>query len=143
MKLRDESEAERRVERETLLPASPSEVWEALTDPERLEEWLAPEVELDPVEGGEVSVRDDGGERTGTVETVIEEERLSFTWARPGAEPSRVDLIVEAIPAGTRLLVVETATGPAALAGAGRFRTCGWGYRLARLERLLTLAPVA
>jgi uncharacterized protein YndB with AHSA1/START domain len=143
VKLHDETEDEQRVERETLLPASPSEVWEALTDPERLEEWLAPEVDLDPVEGGDVSVRDDGGERTGTVETVIEEERISFTWARPGAEPSRVDLIVEAIPAGTRLVVVETATGPTALAGARRFRVDGWGYRLVRLERLLTLAPVA
>jgi uncharacterized protein YndB with AHSA1/START domain len=143
VKLHEETEAERRVERETLLPASPAEVWEALTDPGRLEEWLASEVELDPVEGGEVSVRDEGGERTGTVETVIEEERLSFTWARPGAEPSRVDLIVEAIPAGTRLVVVETASGPAALAGAARARLDGWGYRLGRLTRLLALAPVA
>src|SRR5438105_4364274 len=32
------------VEREIIFPASPTEVWEALTEPERLEEWLAAEV---------------------------------------------------------------------------------------------------
>jgi uncharacterized protein YndB with AHSA1/START domain len=135
VKLRNEEE--RRVQRETLLPASPEEVWEALTDPDRLAEWLAPEVDIEPYEGGEISVRDDEGERTGTVETVIEEELLTFTWARPGDEPSRVDLIVEAIPAGTRLVVVETA-GPRALAGvAGP----AWRPRLMRLGRALALVP--
>jgi len=131
MKLRDDEE--RRVERETLLPASPDEVWEALTDADRLAEWLAPEVEIEPYEGGEIAVRDSDGERSGTVETVIEEERLTFTWSRPGDAPSRVDLIVEAIPAGTRLVVVET--GPTALAAAG------WSRRLLSLGRVFALLP--
>src|SRR3954465_7455859 len=54
MKLRDEEPAIQAdekapwVERETLIEASPEEVWEALTDEDRLEEWLAPDVELDP-----------------------------------------------------------------------------------------------
>ena len=133
--LKDE---ELRVERETLLPADPDEVWEALTDPDRLSEWLAPEVELEPYEGGEVAVRDGEDERTGTVETVIERERLTFTWARPGDEPSRVDLIVEAIPAGTRLVVVETA-GPRGLAAPGPLAAAGWAPRLLRLGRSVAL----
>ena len=137
MKLRNQKAAqERRVERETLLPADPDEVWDALTDEDRLAEWLAPEVELEPFEGGEIAVRDGDDERTGTVETVIERELLTFTWSRPGDEPSRVEWIVEAIPAGTRFTVVETA-GPRALAGAA------WRPRLARLGRALALAPVA
>ena len=41
------------VEREIVFPASPAEVWEALTEPERLEEWFATEVELDPRPGGD------------------------------------------------------------------------------------------
>ena len=61
--------------------ASPDEVWESITDEDRLSEWLAEEVELEPVEGGEIRVRDDDAERTGTVETVIERERLDFTWS--------------------------------------------------------------
>ena len=37
-----------RVEREATLPADPDEVWEALTDEDRLAEWLGDDVELDP-----------------------------------------------------------------------------------------------
>ena len=32
------------VTREIVLPAAPDEVWEALTDPERLSEWFANDV---------------------------------------------------------------------------------------------------
>jgi uncharacterized protein YndB with AHSA1/START domain len=48
MKLRDQEpstqpdEGTPWVERETLVEASPEEVWEALTDEDRLEEWMAP-----------------------------------------------------------------------------------------------------
>ena len=41
------------VTREVVFPAPPEEVWEALTDPEQLEEWFANDVELDTVPGGE------------------------------------------------------------------------------------------
>lgn len=122
------------VERETVLPAGVDEVWEALTDDDRLAEWLGDEVELDPVEGGELTVSDEDGERSGTVETVIEHERLRFTWARPGERPSRVEFAVEAVPAGTRLIVTETRiAGPVALAGRG------WQRRLRRLGRAVLL----
>ncbi|HEX3292466.1 MAG TPA: SRPBCC domain-containing protein [Solirubrobacterales bacterium] len=125
------------VERETLVEASPEEVWEALTDEDRLEEWLAPDVELDPCEGGEIAVRDGEDERTGTVETVEEGERFAFTWSRPGEGESFVEFTIEAIPAGTRVTVVETPVGPTALA------IGGWGPRLARLERSLRFVLVA
>lgn len=128
-----------RVEREAVLDAPPEEVWESLTDDERLGEWLAEEAQIEPFEGGEVTVREAGGaERHGTVETVIERERLAFTWARPGEAPSRVEFEIEAVPAGTRLRVIETGrTGPAAFAAGA------WGARLAQLRRRLDLAPVA
>src|SRR2546423_12228157 len=52
------------IEREIVIPASPAEVWEALTEPERLEERVATEVELDAQPGGEgVFRRGDGDER--------------------------------------------------------------------------------
>jgi uncharacterized protein YndB with AHSA1/START domain len=129
------------VERETLLPASPDEVWEALTDDDRLSEWLAEEVELDPVEGGDLRVREAGGEiREGTVETVVEPERLAFTWGSPHEEPSHVDFRMEpAEGGGTRLVVRETRiAGPV-----GLLRGVAWTPRLARLERTLLLQPVA
>ncbi len=130
MRLRDEKTTW--VERETLIEASPDEVWEALTDEDRLQEWLAPDVELDPREGGEISVRDGDEERHGTVETVEEGERFAFTWSRPGEGESFVQFTIEAIPAGTRVTVVET---PMAVAA--------WGPRLGRLQSSLRLALVA
>ena len=67
------------VVREVVFPAPPEEVWEALTEPERLEEWFANEVE--PV------------------------ERLVLDWDDAG----EVVFTLEEVPEGTRLEVRETA----------------------------------
>jgi uncharacterized protein YndB with AHSA1/START domain len=139
MRLRDEpgNDVAPWVEREAVLDATPEEVWEAITDEDRLQEWIAEEVELDPVEGGDASFRSEDGERSGTVQTVEEEERFAFTWARPGEGESLVEFTIEAVPAGTRLTVVEIPIGPTATAAGG------WRPRLARLRGSLALAPVA
>ncbi len=143
MKLREQADAKpadektRWVERETLVEASPEEVWESLTDEDRLEEWMAPEVELEPVEGGEIAVRDGEDRRTGKVETIEEHECFAFTWSRPGEGESFVEFTIEALPGGTRVTVVETPIGPTAMAFGG------WGRRLAALHRSLRLTPVA
>jgi uncharacterized protein YndB with AHSA1/START domain len=105
------------VEREATLPAGPDEVWEALTDEDRLAEWL-------------------GDEREREIEEVIEGERLTFTWARPGEDASRVEFAIEAVPDGTRLVVTETQiAGPVALAGVR------WESRMLRLGRAVLLVP--
>jgi uncharacterized protein YndB with AHSA1/START domain len=135
MELRDEEAPW--VERDTMVEASPDEVWEALTDEDRLEEWMAPDVELDPVEGGEISVRDGDDERSGTVETVEEGERFAFTWSRPGEGESFVEFTIEALPGGSRVTVIETPIGPTATVAGG------WGSRLLRLSHAMRFAPVA
>ena len=144
MQLRDEQTTERArdekapwIERETLVEATPEEVWEALTDEDRLEEWLAPEVEIDPTEGGEISVRDGDQERSGTVESVEEHERFAFTWSRPGEGESFVEFTIEGLPDGCRVTVVETPIDPTGMAAGG------WGPRFARLRRALRLVLVA
>src|SRR3954462_10051505 len=137
MKLRDEKAPW--VERDTLVEASPDEVWEALTDEDRLDEWMAPEVELDPVEGGEISVRGGDEERSGTVHTVEEHERFAFTWTRPGEGESFVEFTIEALPGGSRVTVVETPTQSAAT----NIAAGGWGPPLARLHHALRFALVA
>jgi uncharacterized protein YndB with AHSA1/START domain len=144
MKLRDEKAPW--VERETMVEASPEEVWEALTDEDRLEEWMAPDVELDPVEGGEISVRDGEDHRTGTVETFEESERFAFTWSRPGEGESFVEFTIEALPGGSRVTVVETPTNSAATntaAGPTAIAAGGWDSRLARLHRAMRFTLVA
>ena len=124
------------VKRTVVLDAEPAEVWEALTDEGQLSEWLAPEVELDPREGGELVCRfDDGEERRGEVAVVEETERLAFTWHRKEGGESWVEWIVDAVADGTRLTVIETATpaGPM-LAAAG---AAGWAPRLGTLRLTL------
>jgi uncharacterized protein YndB with AHSA1/START domain len=120
------------VTRSVVVEAPPEQVWEAITDETALREWLAPEVELDPREGGEIICRyDDGEERRGEVELVEEAERLAFRWRRQGAGPSQVELIVDAVAGGTRLTVVETSPPGATLLARG------WTSHLTSLRLLL------
>jgi uncharacterized protein YndB with AHSA1/START domain len=94
------------IEREIVLPASADEVWEALTEPERLEEWFATEVELDARPGGEGVFRwADGEERRAVVREAEPGERLVLDWDDAGA----VVLELEEVEGGTRVHVVESA----------------------------------
>ncbi len=93
------------VTREIVFPAPPDEVWEALTDPDQLEEWFANDVELDAQEGGEGVFRwDNGEERHATVVEAAPGERLVLDWDDEGT----VELTLEEVEEGTRLLVRET-----------------------------------
>ena len=93
------------IERDIVFPASPAEVWEALTEPERLEEWFASEVSLDARPGGEGVFRwGDGDERRAVVREIEPEERLVLDWDDEG----QVVLELEEVDGGTRLHVVET-----------------------------------
>ena len=93
------------IERDIVFPASPAEVWEALTEPERLEEWFASEVSLDARPGGEGVFRwGDGDERRAVVREIEPEERLVLDWEDDG----QVVLELEEVDGGTRLHVVET-----------------------------------
>jgi uncharacterized protein YndB with AHSA1/START domain len=93
------------VEREIVVPETPDEVWEALTEPERLEEWFASEVELDARPGGEGVFRwGDGDERRALVREVEPAERLVLDWDDGGS----VAIELETSEAGTLVRVVET-----------------------------------
>jgi uncharacterized protein YndB with AHSA1/START domain len=93
------------IERDIVFPASPAEVWEALTESERLEEWFANEVELDARPGGVGVFRwGDGAQRRAVVREIEPEERLVLDWEDDG----QVVLELEEVDGGTRLHVVET-----------------------------------
>ena len=97
------------IEREIVFPASPAEVWEAMTEPERLQEWFATEVELD-LEEGEGHFRwENGEERHAVVETVEEGRRLGYTWIDEDGRETQVDFTIEEVEEGTRVIVTETA----------------------------------
>jgi uncharacterized protein YndB with AHSA1/START domain len=94
------------VEREILVPEAPDEVWQALTEPERLEEWFASEVEFDARPGGEGFFRwGDGDERHAVVRELEKAERLVLDWDDGGS----VAIELETSEAGTLVRVLETA----------------------------------
>lgn len=111
------------IQRELLLPASVAEVWEVVTG----DGWLADEVELELIPGGEARFLDDQGLRTGWVEDAQApgpsgtprssgtpgplglSGRLVFWWSVDNEPASRVELVLETDKDGsTRLRVTET-----------------------------------
>jgi uncharacterized protein YndB with AHSA1/START domain len=99
------------IRREIVLPNPREEVWEALTEPERLEDWFANDVDLDLRPGGGASFRwSNGEERTATVTEVEPGRRLAFEWDDCGPDGGgEVEFTLDDDDDGTRLTVVETA----------------------------------
>lgn len=75
------------VTREVMVEAPLEEVWEALTEPEQLEEWFS----------------EDGEERDLVIEEVETRRRVAYTW-----EEGRVAIELEEVEQGTRVVVTET-----------------------------------
>jgi uncharacterized protein YndB with AHSA1/START domain len=101
------------IERELTLPAPPEAVWEALTDPEWLREWLADEAELQLRPGGDARFRIGETTRTGWVEEATPPAdgaagRLAFWWEHEGEPASRVAFELTQTNHGTCLRVVES-----------------------------------
>ena len=93
---------------ELTVPASAEETWDALTDPERLAEWLADDAELDLRPGGDLAVCVDDERRSGFFEEVEPPRRLVFWWGPDGDEPTRVEIELEPDGEDTRVRVVES-----------------------------------
>ena len=93
------------IQREIVFPSPREDVWEALTDPERLEEWFANDVDLDLRPGGGASFRWGDGEERHAVFTEVEPgRRLAFEWEDEGT----VEFVLADDDGGTRLTVVES-----------------------------------
>jgi uncharacterized protein YndB with AHSA1/START domain len=93
------------IRKEIVLPAPRDDVWEALTEPERLEDWFANDVDLDLRPGGGATFRwSNGEERHATVTEVEPERRLAFDWEDEGTVAFELSDDAD----GTRLVVVES-----------------------------------
>ena len=108
------------VELERLLPGSAERVWEHLTQPELLSQWL-PVTRLEPREGGIVTLRPEGpqGPEVRGVVTRWEPARaLAFTWDEPDAPPSEVTLELHPEGEHTRLVLTHGRAERRVVAGA-------------------------
>ncbi len=88
----DDMHDDARITREVEIEATPADVWEALATEGGRERWLEP----DP-------------ERELHVELADEPERIVWWWWHENEPPRRVELLITAVPAGTRVIVVESA----------------------------------
>ena len=75
------------VTREVVVEAPLEEVWDALTEPERLEEWFS----------------EDGEKRELVIEEVETRRRVAYTW-----DDGQVAIELEEVETGTRVVVTET-----------------------------------
>jgi uncharacterized protein YndB with AHSA1/START domain len=98
------------VERCVEVAAPAADVWEAVTDPESLSEWLGVDVQMDVTPGGAARFVGPDGRRLGVVEEVVPERRLVFSWwPSPGfGRTSRVEIDLDERGEGTEVRVVET-----------------------------------
>jgi uncharacterized protein YndB with AHSA1/START domain len=122
------------VKRETVLDVDADRAWEAISDPDWLERWLADEVDLEPVEGSPATFTVDGDERPGRVEHVDEGRGLSFTWEREAGRPSLVELELTPCISGIRIEVTETDLGSGPMLSAA-----SWATRLSGLRSQFVL----
>jgi uncharacterized protein YndB with AHSA1/START domain len=135
------------VERSIDLDVSVEDLWRALTDPEELAGWFAPEAELDVREGGcGRFVDDEGVRRAAVVESVEAERRLVLRWWPDGDEAtaaSTVTLDVAPHAGGARLTVTEqlSAARRPDLAAVAEAAAAAWMWRLDML--LLRVAAAA
>jgi uncharacterized protein YndB with AHSA1/START domain len=103
------------VERHITLPAPRQDVWDALTEPDRVAAWFGGQVEWDLQPGGAARFHDeDGSERAGVIDTVATGHVLRFRWWPHGDDgpESEVTYTLEDVPDGTRLTVTEAPTEP-------------------------------
>lgn len=107
------------VRREVEIDATPDDVWEALTTDAGRDRWL-----------------EDDPEREIHVESADEPSRLVWWWWTGDEPATRVEFLVVAAPAGTRVVVTETVTPTAPTA-----RATAALFPLTALARSLAFVP--
>ena len=141
--------SERAYEEEIAIRSTPEEVWRALTEPERVQDWFAPEVEIEPGAGGSVRWRwgamHDWPQR---IEVWEPGQRLRTSYAssvddgRGGKRPLYIDFHLRGEGGGTILRLVHSGFGPEAdFDQEYDVISSGWPVELRSLRLLLERHP--
>lgn len=103
----NEPTAEVAIEREVELAAPAEDVWERITDSTMISNWMEGEVSIEPRPGGRITFApDDGTEVWGTVEEVVVNERIQWSWRTNEGRPSLIEF--ELTPGSDRSVTVVT-----------------------------------
>ena len=134
--LRTDGDERRGVRFERLYDATPTELWEALTDPGQIGGWLA-HASRWTLEPG-AAYRLDFGESddaatTGVIREIVPERILELSWTYPGETDSVVRFELVPQERGVMLLLDHRLLPAEAAIGYG----AGWQAHLEALERLL------
>ncbi|MFC3862289.1 SRPBCC domain-containing protein [Deinococcus antarcticus] len=120
---------------ERVLPAPPERVWQAISNPAEVSQWLTP-TEMTPGAGGHIShyFENDDHVREGKILIWDEPCTLEYQWIFKGEEPSILRFDLAPHPQGT-LLTLRHRLLPTHLTGEYR---AGWLAHLDRLEGSFT-----
>ncbi len=128
--------AERRIEREIRIAASPETVFDHWVDPVRLATWMGRDVTVDARPGGSYRIDYNGSDVASGAFVELERPRrlvLTWGWEAPGDPTppgaSLVEVTLEPDGDGTVLRLVHSRLVPAAVDGHAE----GWDYFLPRL----------
>lgn len=120
---------------ERLYDFSASELWSAITDPDRLGRWLAM-AEVEPGSGGHVKLGFEDGVTEGRILTWDEPHVLEYEWRVTGEDESVVRFELQPQEYGTLLVLDHRRLGRAAGAG----YAAGWHAHLDALAGAIELA---
>ena len=141
-----------RIERSIVVPASIDRTWQAITSPEQLSQWFAPECEFELSVGGSMRlVWESGAISRGVIEIIEPPYRFAFRWhakSTPYTKPltpqnsTVVTFSLEAVNGGTRVTVYEV--GFAALPDGAKDHilgenTAGWDSELDELTAYIKM----
>jgi len=108
-------EEARRHQFEMIIDAPADEVWRALTEGERIQQWFAPKAEVEPGEGGRILLSWGPGMEGSAPITIWEPgRRLGWTEQGDSAFPRIVEFTLEADGAKTMLRLVHSGFGAGA-----------------------------
>jgi len=121
---------------ERLYDFTPAELWSAITDPERLSRWLA-RAQVEPGEGGQISLDFDGGATEGGRILAWDEPRvLEYEWRFAGEQESVVRFELLPQEYGTLLVLDHRRLGRSS----GMGYAAGWHAHLDALAGALELS---
>jgi len=135
------------ISRNVELDISVDQLWQLVSDPDGLTEWLGEAVDIDVQPGGAGTITDDGVLKFVHVDRVDAGRRLSFSWWEPDQPQHTAHVVFEVAPAEggrSRLSITETLRATAVTsAGASRLdRQLHWEARVCALWACTVVAAL-